>query len=176
MQTAHTSSASHSSAYAGGSAESATGGGTVQSTVERLRGEVERLVETAMNSGEKALDAVGIKPPVRRPALPPVDLTDTPEAVVARVDLPGVKPGNVNVDLSGSILTVSGVLPAFPPEHGSTAVQTERPRGAFSRSISLPAAVDPGGVTAELRDGLLTVTLRKNVAATNHSIPVNAES
>ena len=141
--------------------------------MDRVRGELEKLVENAVNQGEKALDAVGIKPPVRRPAHPAVDLTDAAEAVVARVDLPGVRPGGVSVDLSGSILTVAGTLPQFPPPPGATPVLTERPHGAFSRSVSLPAEVDPDGVSAELRDGLLTVTLKKNVSAASHSIPVN---
>ena len=141
--------------------------------MDRVRGELEKLVENAVNQGEKALDAVGIKPPVRRPSHPPVDLTDTAEAVVARVDLPGVRPGGVSVDLSGSILTIAGTLPPYPAPPGSTQLLVERPHGPFSRSVSLPAEVDPDGVAAELRDGLLTVTLRKNVSAAKHSIPVN---
>jgi len=157
------------------SAAGATAGdpGAVQSAVDRMRSEVERLVETAMNQGERALDKVGIKPPPRRSTWPAVDLTDAPDAVIVRVDLPGVQPGGVTVDLSGSVLTVSGTLPAFPPGPGAVAAQCERPNGAFSRTVSLPAAVDPAGVSAELKDGLLTVTLTKNAAAPSHSIPVN---
>ena len=164
---------SHSSSTGGSATASSS---TVQSAVDRVRSEVERLVETAVNQGEKALDAVGIKPPPRKALFPPLDLTDTPESVVARVDLPGVKPGGVTVDLTGSILTIAGSLPAHPPAPGATAVLNERPHGTFSRSVSLPAAVDPGGVSAELRDGLLTVTLAKNASAPSHSIPVNAAS
>ena len=141
--------------------------------MDRVRGEVERLVENAVTHGEKALDAVGIKPPVRRPEHPAADVTDAPDAVLVRMDLPGVRPGGVSVDLSGSILTISGTLPQFPPAPGATAVTSERPHGAFARAVSLPADVDADAVTAELRDGLLTVTLKKNVAARAHSIPVN---
>ena len=141
--------------------------------MDRVRGEVERLVENAVVSGEKALDAVGIKPPVRRAEHPAADVTDAADAVTVRLNLPGVRPGAVSVDLSGSILTVSGTLPQFPPAPGATPILAERPHGAFSRAVSLPAEVDPDAVTAELRDGLLTVTLKKNVAARAHSIPVN---
>ncbi|NNJ25740.1 Hsp20/alpha crystallin family protein [Alienimonas chondri] len=165
-----TSSSSHTSSHAGASSS------TVQSAVDRVRSEVERLVETAVNQGEKALDAVGIKAPPRKQPFPPLDLTDAPDAVVVRVDLPGVKPGGVTVDLSGSILTIAGSLPAFPAAPGTTPALRERPHGAFSRSVSLPAAVDPAGVSAELKDGLLTVTLAKNASASSHSIPVNAHS
>ncbi|MFH5804931.1 Hsp20/alpha crystallin family protein [Alienimonas sp. DA493] len=164
----------HSSASASSHASAGPNGSAVQSAVDRVRSEVERLVESAVSQGERALETVGIKPPPRRGQFPPVDVTDAPETVIVRVDLPGVKPGGVTVDLSGSILTVAGSLPAFPPSPGSAATIAERPHGAFSRSVSLPAAVDPGGVSAELRDGLLTVTLKKNAAAPSHSIPVNA--
>ncbi|MEM9702759.1 MAG: Hsp20/alpha crystallin family protein [Planctomycetota bacterium] len=165
-------SASATSSSAAGSTTGSTGP-SVQSAVDRVRSEVERLVETALNQGERALDAVGIKPPRKAPN-PPFDLTDSPSEVVVRVDLPGVKPGEVSVDLSGSVLTVAGSLPAFPPAPGATTTLGERPHGAFSRSVSLPAAVDPAGVRAELQHGLLTVTLAKNSAAPSHSIPVNA--
>ncbi|WP_165700776.1 Hsp20/alpha crystallin family protein [Alienimonas californiensis] len=165
----HTSSSANSHASAGANSSSA-----VQSAVDRVRSEVERLVESAVNQGERALETVGIKPPPRRGMFPPVDVTDAPEAVIVRVDLPGVKPGGVTVDLSGSILTVAGTLPAFPPAPGASATQSERPHGTFTRSVSLPAAVDPAGVSADLKHGLLTVTLKKNAAAPSHSIPVNA--
>ena len=166
----HASASSASSTSSGASSSS----GAVQSAVDRVRSEVERLVETAVNQGERALDAVGIKPPPRRAPFPPLDLIDGPEAVLVRVDLPGVKPGGVTVDLSGSVLTIAGTLPEFPPAPGAAAMLSERPHGSFSRSVSLPAAVDPGGVAADLKDGLLTVTLAKNAAAPKHSIPVNA--
>ena len=148
----------------------------MQTAVDRIRGEVEKLVGGAVEQGERVFDAVGLKPPVRRPAHPPVDLTETAETVVARVDLPGVRPAGVSVDLSGSILTVSGTLPQYPPAPGATAVLTERPRGSFSRSLSLPADVDADSVRAELRDGLLTVTLKKTVSAVKHTIPVTGEA
>ena len=168
MATTHSHSHSTSSSISGGTTASA-----VQAAMDRVRGEVEKLVENAVSQGEKALDAVGIKPPPRRASFPAADVTDSAEAVVVRLDLPGVRPGGVSVDLSGSILIISGTLPAFPPPPGATAVLAERPHGAFSRAVSLPAEVDPDAVAAELRDGLLTVTLKKNVAAQAHSIPVN---
>ena len=172
MQT-HTTSSSHGSTSQGSGGSAFASASTVQSAMDRVRGELERLVENAVNQGEKALDAVGIKPPVRRPLFPPVDLTDAPDAVIARVNLPGVQPGGVTVDLTGSILTIAGTLPAYPPPAGATAVLDERPHGSFSRSVSLPAEVDANGVSAELRDGLLTVRLAKNSSAPSHSIPVN---
>ena len=158
---------------------SPTPGGT-QAALDRIRGELEKMAEGAVTQGEKALDAIGvnfagIKTPGKRPAHPPVDVVETPEAVLVRADLPGVRPQAVGVDLAGSILSITGTLPDHPPGPGSEAVRTERPRGPFTRAVNLPAEVDPDGVSAELRDGLLTVTLKKAGTAVKRSVPVQGE-
>ena len=146
-------------------------GGPVQSTIDRLRSDVDRLLDTALTRGEKALDAVGLKNPVRREG-PAVDLIEGAEVVRVLVDLPGVSPGRVRVHLAGGVLTVSGDLPAADAGPGTTAHRRERLHGGFSRCVAVPVAVDSDSVTADLRDGLLTVTMRKQSGTVSRTIPV----
>jgi HSP20 family protein len=96
-----------------------------------------------------------------REAAPALDLFMTPEAVIAKVALPGVKPEDVDVSIGDDLVTISG---SFKEERETTEagyVHKELSHGSFSRSISIPAAIDVEAATAQFKDGLLTLTLPK---------------
>lgn len=96
-----------------------------------------------------------------RSIVPALDLYTTPEAVVAKVALPGVKPEAVDVTIGDDLVTVSG---SFAEEKEITAagyVQKELSKGTFSRSFTLPTAVRSDAAKAEFKDGLLTLTIPK---------------
>jgi HSP20 family protein len=93
-----------------------------------------------------------------RPAL---DLYTTPEAVVARVALPGVKPEDVDVTIADDLVTVSGAFKEEKETSEAGYLQKELSQGTFSRSFSLPTAIKADGAKAEFRDGILTLTLPK---------------
>jgi len=102
---------------------------------------------------------------------PNIDLFETPEAVGLRVDLPGVDPGNVDLSVSGNLLTIRGDKVA-PPAGTARVHASERAVGLFYRQIPLPSEVDPEAIEAELQQGVLTVTMPKAPAARSHSIPI----
>ena len=93
--------------------------------------------------------------------LPSFDIQETPEAYVFEADIPGIKQDDLDLSLVGNRLTVSGKREAHSRKEGDTYFTMERSFGSFSRSFTLPEGVDSGQVKAELRDGVLCVTLPK---------------
>lgn len=95
------------------------------------------------------------------PVVPALDLYTTPDAVVARVALPGVKPDDVDVSIGDELVTISGTFheEKETTEHGY--VEHELSQGKFSRSFSLPTAIKADAAKAEFKDGLLTLTMPK---------------
>jgi HSP20 family protein len=75
----------------------------------------------------------------------------------ARLELPGVTRDEVEVSLAGRNLTVSGERRRFEPPAGAHMLRRERPSGRFSATIRLPGDVDPLGVVAKMKDGVLDV-------------------
>lgn len=141
------------------------------SSIEKLRHELDRWLATAMNKGEQALDAFGFRSG-DRPWSPTIDVVECDTGVLVVVDLPGVDPQQVEITLSGNMLSISGNKPATVTEEGQTAHVCERPSGKFDRSIPMPTSVDPENVTAESADGVLRIQLAKTEQAKGRKIPI----
>ena len=91
---------------------------------------------------------------------PPVDVFETHDRFVVMVELPGLAQDDVQLQHHEGRLTISGVR----RERESPCEQfhrIERGHGSFSRTFQLPTLVDAGRITADLRDGVLTVTCPK---------------
>lgn len=99
----------------------------------------------------------------RGPWRPRLDLHENKESntVTAIFELPGVKQGDVNIDVHQNRLTISGEFKSeFAPDDPGYVVK-ERPHDKFSRSINLPAGVKPEDVKAKLENGVLTIAFPK---------------
>lgn len=97
--------------------------------------------------------------------VPPVDLHETTDHYIVTAELPGLLREDLEIHLHDGRLTLSGVR----RERGSACEQyhrVERGHGAFSRSFQLPIPVDAARITADLHDGVLTVTCPKSGEAT----------
>lgn len=144
-------------------------GGT---SFEKLRQELDSLLESAWTNGEKALDKFGLRTPTAG-FDPFLDLIETEETIVVVVDVPGIEPGSVDVSLMGNMLTLRGErLPVIVAE-GDKRHLHELRGGKFTRSIPLPVAVDPDKVSASARNGVLTIHLAKQHVAKPRQIPVS---
>ena len=91
---------------------------------------------------------------------PPVDVFETPDKYVVMVELPGLTQDDVQLQHHEGRLTISGVR----RERESSCEQfhrIERGHGSFSRTLQLPLPVEAERITADLRDGVLTVTCPK---------------
>jgi len=96
-----------------------------------------------------------------RQAAPALDLYTTPEAVIAKVALPGVKPEDVDVSIGDDLVTISGSFKEEKKTSEAGYIHKELSQGAFSRSFSPPTAVRAAAATAQFKDGMLTLTLPK---------------
>jgi HSP20 family protein len=104
--------------------------------------------------------------------LPPVNVYDTPDAVVVRAEVPGVARENLEVRLAGGRLNIH-CRPDAGQYETYTCVLRERTIEEYSRGIALPAGVDEEAeALAVLADGVLTVRVRKQPLHEGKSINV----
>ena len=96
-----------------------------------------------------------------REAAPALDLYTTQDAVIARIALPGVKPEDVDVEITDDLVTIRGTYEEQQETTEAGYVHKELSRGVFSRSFALPTAIKAENATASFKDGLLTLTLPK---------------
>ena len=93
---------------------------------------------------------------------PSVDLQETDDRYVLTAELPGVRQDDIHVSFNSGVLTISGVRRErdreFPCEEFH---RVERGHGTFSRSFHLPLPVNTEAISADLRDGVLTVACPK---------------
>jgi HSP20 family protein len=106
---------------------------------------------------------------------PRLDFSETKDALIVKMEVPGIEPKEIQVSLQDQVLTIKGEKEQEKEEKDEHYYRAERSYGAFQRSLHLPAAVDGEKVTARFKNGLLTVTLPKAPAAKGTTIPVKAE-
>lgn len=98
---------------------------------------------------------------------PSLDVSETDKEIRIVAELPGVAEKDVEVTLSGDVLTIKGEKKSEKDEKkeekGRTWHRTERSFGMFQRSMRMPRDIDPAKVAADFKDGVLTVTLPKPV-------------
>jgi HSP20 family protein len=92
---------------------------------------------------------------------PSVDLTETDNAYEVRMDIPGMESKDIDVQVHGNLVTVSGERKEEKEEKGKTFHRVERRTGKFSRSFSLPCAVNEDEVAADYTKGVLSLKLPK---------------
>ena len=108
-----------------------------------------------------------------RAAWPAVNVFETKETFVYKAEVPGLAEGDVGVHVEDDSSILRGERKSPVPE-GYTVHLRERGPIAFTRKFPLPGRVDAEGVTASLKDGVLTVTLPKSKEALPRQIAVKA--
>ena len=86
---------------------------------------------------------------------PTLDVTETAEEFVVRLEVAGVHKENLDINLTGTLLTITGRRELMPEVSGETYLRREREIGKFLRTIRLPAPVAEKEVEANYQDGLL---------------------
>ena len=104
---------------------------------------------------------------------PPMDVSETEDGVMVRALLPGMDRDGVKISLHRDVLTISGEKKATEVPEGARVVRRERSSGAFQRTLRLPRPCDEKRVSAQLRDGVLTVMLPCPEAAKPKQIDVS---
>lgn len=102
-----------------------------------------------------------------------LNVYDSDESVIVVAEVPGLSDKDVQLSFDKNVLTVTGGREATVPE-GYTAVRRERPSARFTRAIRFGVPIDADGITAVVKDGLLTITLPKIQRQAPRTIPVHA--
>ena len=97
--------------------------------------------------------------------IPVMDIVETPAEYVVRLEVPGIHKENLDVKLTGEVLTITGKRELAPVIEGEGYLLRERAVGKFARTIYLPTKVAEKKVLAEYRDGVLLVHLPKEAPA-----------
>lgn len=93
--------------------------------------------------------------------LPRIDISETDKQLRIAADLPGVEAKDVQVTLDDDLLTIRAETRQERKDEGDSYHVVERARGAFQRSIRLPAHVNPEQVEASFQNGVLTISIPK---------------
>jgi HSP20 family protein len=102
---------------------------------------------------------------------PTVDIWESEQALVLQADVPGVKKDDVEINLDQDVLTISGRV-SLDDYNGLRPVYSEFNVGNFFRRFSLGETIDQAAITADMEDGVLTVTLPKKEMAQPRKITV----
>lgn len=105
------------------------------------------------------------------PWIPLADTSETDDAYVIEVDVPGVRKDQVDIQLQDRDLVITGEIPE-PGQQGRRHRRSRR-TGRFEFRTYLPGDVNADGVNAQLSDGVLTVTIPKAEAAKPHHIEIS---
>jgi len=103
---------------------------------------------------------------------PPVDISETTDGYEFTVELPGLSPEAVEVEVKDNTLTVKGERKGDTLKEGQHYLHRERPQGRFARVFRLSKTVNADGVIAAYKDGVLSVTVPFHAEAKPRKIVV----
>jgi HSP20 family molecular chaperone IbpA len=106
-----------------------------------------------------------------RTYLPTTDIFETEQELTVVMEMPGVDRQNVEVTVENNVLSVSGRID-FSKYEGLQPVYTEYNVGHYARSFELSSKIDQGKITADLKDGVMTLVLPKAEEAKPRKIKV----
>jgi len=92
---------------------------------------------------------------------PAFDISETANEIHVKAELPGMDPKEIEITVTGDLLTIKGEKKEEKEEKGENFHRRERRYGSFSRSFRLPVEVKADTINAGYKDGVLTVTLPK---------------
>jgi HSP20 family protein len=116
--------------------------------LERVQEQLAQVVQRTTSDGDGGA-----------PFVPLVDIEETEDAWIVEAELPGVKPEDVNVEVRGAELAISGEVKQR--EREGILRRRTRKTGEFDYHITLPGEADAENIDAKLRDGILTVRIPK---------------
>jgi HSP20 family protein len=129
--------------------------------LQGLQDQLSQLMRSAAPNGDGA------------PFVPLVDIEETEDAWIVEAELPGVKPEDVNVEVRGAELAISGEIKER--EREGILRRRTRKTGEFDYHITLPGEADAEQIEAKLHDGILTVRIAKPEQERPRRIAVKAD-
>ena len=133
-----------------------------------LREAMDRLFEDSFVGRRGLMRPLGGDPPA-------LDMFETDENLVVKATVPGVKPEDIDVSISGDTLTIKGETKVEEKVEKGNYIRQERRYGAFQRTVALPSALQADKAEAKYEDGILTLTIPKTESAKPKTIKVEAK-
>jgi HSP20 family protein len=133
--------------------------------LEGMRRQMDRWYEDLSTSPFQS-DTAGV--------FPLINLTEDKDKYYLRAELPGVKSNELDIQATGNTISISGERKISAQAENVKYHRKEREAGKFSRAFSLPGDIDHDKVTADLKDGILTVTIPKAEVAKPKQIAVKS--
>jgi len=135
--------------------------------VTKLRSEMDRLWDDYFGPGRRAFKAESW--------VPSVDVSETEDKIVVKAEIPGMDSKDIDISLSGDILTIKGEKKSEREEKEENYHLVERSYGTFARSLRLPVGVEADKIEASYKQGVLTVTCPKKEEVKAKPIEIKAE-
>ncbi|MCA9040087.1 MAG: Hsp20/alpha crystallin family protein [Planctomycetaceae bacterium] len=147
-----------------------------QKSLNKLRAEFESWLGMVVQQGEKALGAFGLNP--QTGFHPDIDIVETSEAVCVCIDVPGIDPETIDLNIAGNMLRIRGLRTSCKAsrEEDARVHLQERMTGSFDRSIPMPCQVLADDISAEANHGVLTVHLPKPEPERPHEIKIKVST
>ena len=108
-------------------------------------------------------------------SVPSIDVSETESAIEVVTDVPGINADDVHIEVRDGVLSISGQTSEKKESEegdGRKFHRIERRSGSFARSLRLPCSVDQDKIDAEMKDGVLTVTLPKAEEARGRKVTI----
>jgi HSP20 family protein len=136
--------------------------------VSRLRREMDRLWDEFFGPARRAFR------PLEAEWAPAVDVSETPDKVVVKAEVPGMEAKDIDISLSGDVLTIKGEKKSEREEKKENYHLVERTYGSFARSLRMPVAVNADKIEATYKKGVLTISCPKKEEVKPKAIEIKA--
>ncbi len=103
---------------------------------------------------------------------PPIDVSENNSEVTIRAEVPGVAVKDLDISVTGNMLTIAGQKEEYDEKKGEDFYRSERRFGSFRRVIDLPDIIDANKVTAEADNGVVTIHVAKAPGAKPRQVEV----
>lgn len=133
--------------------------------LEEMQRDVNRLVDRLSMTRQSGVGFV-----------PAVELEDTAVQYCLRLELPGLKPEDVNIEVTENSVSISGERRSETHSEDQGVTRSEFHYGTFQRVIPLPGRINPQEVQADYQQGVLTVTLPKVEEEKHNVVKVQVNS
>ena len=125
--------------------------GWLRTEIDRLFEDFGRPARSVFRFGDRSLAL-----------MPALDLVDDDMNYRLSIELPGLTDEDIEISMADGVLSISGEKKEQSERKEKGYLLSERRYGAFARQIAVPSDVDPDGIKAQFKDGVLTVTLAKD--------------
>lgn len=141
---------------------------TIWRPIQELRREIDRILQDFFGKGGLTERFEGIE------WIPAIDVSETDNEIIVKVDIPGVNPEDMEISLSDNVLLIKGEKKK-EEEKKENFYRMERYYGSFMRAIQLPCEVEEDKISAIYKNGVLKIVLPKKPEEKKKIIKINVE-